>query len=106
VQVVLNPDNALSELKTNVGKLEPPFRTEIRSYVVNLAHADSVLMIFPRTRESHAVAKVENLTLNEPAPASGAMPVAVGETIFSVRVTAQDGSMLQYSIVAKRAGTP
>lgn len=106
VKVVLSPDNALSELKTNVGKLEPPFRSDVRSYTVALAYADSVLMIFPRTRDSHASFKVQNLSFPDSKADLGALPLAVGENSFSVQVTAQDGSMLQYSINAKRVGTP
>lgn len=106
VRTVLNSDNALAELKINVGRLEPAFRPEVRDYSVNLGAADSVLMIVPRVRESHATAQIRVPALPDGRFESGAVPVAAGDNFFSVRVTAQDGSTLQYSIVAKRAGTP
>ena len=104
VRIVLSPDKALAELKTNVGKLEPPFRSDVLNYTVALGYADSVLTIFHRTRDSHAVAKLQTATSGESK--TNPLPLAVGDNSFSVQVTAQDGSSLQYSIIAKRAGTP
>ncbi len=106
VHVVYSPDDSLSDLRTNVGTLAPAFRKDVRNYVVTLAYADSVLMIFPRVSESHASAKVEAMDLGAFKADSGTVPVAVGDNFFTVEVTAQDGSKLQYAITARREGSP
>lgn len=100
VNVVYNPDNTLSDLKINVGALEPGFRKDVRDYLVKLSPADSVLMIFPKVNESHATATVQGMDIE--ASHSGSVPIRDGDNYFTVRVTAQDGSTLQYFVTARR----
>lgn len=100
VKVVFNPDNTLSDLKTNVGVLEPEFRKDIHDYLVKLSPADSVLMIYPKVNESHAAAGVAAMDLQ--SAISGTVPIRDGDNYITVRVTAQDGSALQYFITARR----
>jgi hypothetical protein len=100
VKVVYSPDNALAELKTSVGVLEPAFRKEIRAYSISLGARDSLVSFFPKVNEPHAVAKVAGA--DAPAGASGPLTVPPGETVFTIQVTAQDGSILQYSVTARR----
>ncbi|MDB5051707.1 MAG: hypothetical protein JWO30_4778 [Fibrobacteres bacterium] len=99
VKVIYSPDNTLSDLRTNIGGLEPAFRKDVRHYLVTLGQADSLLTITPKVSEPHARVTVEA------ADASGAVPVALGENSFTVGVTAQDGSTLQYSVTVRREGT-
>jgi hypothetical protein len=105
VHVVYSPDNTLSDLRTNVGALEPAFKRDVRNYVVTLAAADSFLTIFPKPNEPHATAKVAGMDPAGLKAGSGTVPVAVGDNFFTILVTAQDGSTVQYSIMARRIGS-
>ncbi len=97
VKVVYSPDDTLADLRTNIGALEPAFRKDVRDYSVALDFADSSLVFIPRAHEAHARVAVEGMT------AAGKVPVAVGDNSFTIRVTAQDGSTLQYIVNAHRA---
>ena len=103
VKVVYHSDNTLAELRTNVGSLEPPFRKDVRNYTLSLGAADSLLLILPKASEPHAVATVAGKGL-APSP-FGTFPLAEGENAFTIQVTAQDGSTLQYFVTARREGT-
>ncbi|MDB5103491.1 MAG: Peptidase, (Fungalysin) family [Fibrobacteres bacterium] len=100
VRVVYNSDNTLSELKTDIGILQPPFRKSVLQYVVTLAPADSLLLFFPKPGEAHA-----QVAVSGPDPrmaGSPAFPIRTGDNLFSIQVTAQDGSILQYSVTVRR----
>lgn len=100
VRVIYSPDNTLSELKSNLGILSPGFRKDIRDYTLALAPADSVLALYPRTSDSRARFEISGTEPVSPDPR--ALPIKAGDTIFTIRVTAQDGSTLQYTVTARR----
>jgi hypothetical protein len=100
VKVVYSPDNTLAELKTSVGVLEPAFRKDIRAYSLSLGASDSLIFFSPRVNEPHAVFGIAGTSAS--AGASGPLTVPPGETVFTIQVTAQDGSILQYSVTARR----
>jgi hypothetical protein len=100
VTVIYSPDNTLSELKSNLGVISPAFRKDIRDYVVTLAPTDSVLALYPRASDSQA--RIEVMGVDLPSPDPRALPIKAGDTIFTIRVTAQDGSTLQYTVTVRR----
>lgn len=100
VTVIYSPDNTLSELKTGLGAVLPAFRKDVRDYSVALAPTDSVLALYPRASDAHARIEVMGMDLLSPDPR--ALPIRPGDNYFTIRVTAQDGSTLQYSVTARR----
>jgi hypothetical protein len=100
VTVIYSPDNALSDLKSNLGVISPVFRKDIQDYSVALAPADSVLALYPKASDSRARIEVVGMGLS--SPDSRSLPIKTGDNIFTIRVTAQDGSTLQYTVTARR----
>jgi cadherin-like protein len=100
VTVIYSPDNTLSDLKSNLGTVSPAFRKDIRDYAVALAPADSVLALYPTASDSRARMEVAGMDLSTPDPR--ALPIKAGDNIFTIRVTAQDGSTLQYTVTVRR----
>ncbi len=100
VHVVYSPDNSLSELKTSIGSLEPAFRKDVKAYILTVGAGDGLLTLWPKVNEPHAVFQILGSNL-QPGEA-GPLALKTGENFFTVQVTAQDGSTLQYSVTARR----
>jgi hypothetical protein len=100
VKVVYHPDNTLADLRLSAGSLEPAFRRDVHDYAAALGAKDSLLTLFPKPNEPHA--RVSISLENAVPAASGALPIALGENRIIVQVTAQDGSILQYTVTARR----
>ncbi|MDB6036071.1 MAG: multidomain protein with s-layer y region, hyr domain, partial [Verrucomicrobiales bacterium] len=100
VKVIYSPDDTLSDLRVNLGKLQPAFRKDVHEYLVNLGPEDSLLVLSPQVNEPHAQATVQAANVSSTLPTT--VPIRNGDNFITVQVTAQDGSTLQYSVTAHR----
>ena len=85
-------DNSLKSLTTNTGEWDSVFDPELTSYIVTVPYAVSSITLA-------AVAKDELSTVM----GAGTKELAVGENVFEITVTAEDGSDKIYTVTLSRA---
>jgi len=87
-----NPDSTLASLAVNPGTLVPEFSADTLSYTVAVENDVDSILITATTNNSGAS-----------ADGAGTRPLIVGENLFTITVTAEDGSTREYVIVVTRA---
>ncbi|WP_336786106.1 cadherin-like beta sandwich domain-containing protein [Paenibacillus sp. MMO-177] len=97
----------LSQLNLSVASLLPLFSSGTTSYAAEVANSVSSTTVTPTSAEAHATIQVSVNGGNPEAVISGTassnLPLAVGDNLIKVQVTAQDGSTVKtYSISLHR----
>ena len=87
----LSSDATLKSLMLSVGSLSPAFSPEIENYAVTVANNVKELKLSVTT--NHAKAKVE---------ISGGTALAEGDNTLIIKVTAEDGTVKTYTVIATR----
>jgi len=90
-------DATLSALTLSSGSLSPSFASGTLAYTALVSNSVSSLIVTPTTNDANATATVNG--------ASAATPVtlAVGSNTVTVQVTAQDGTLQNYTVAVTRA---
>ena len=90
-------DATLSALTLEQGSLSPSFASGTLAYTALVSNSVSSLIVTPTTNDANATATVNG--------ASAATPVtlAVGSNTVTVQVTAQDGTLQNYTVAVTRA---
>ncbi|MCL1810367.1 MAG: S-layer homology domain-containing protein [Clostridiales bacterium] len=86
-------DATLNTLIVSAGTLVPAFNTETMEYTVSVANSVSSITI--SAAANHVGATVEGI---------GTKNLAVGANIFTIAVTAEDGTVNEYTVTVTRAG--
>ncbi len=93
---------ALTGLSTDAGPLSPVFEAEARDYVVGPLLATETATFTATVLDPRATIAVNGVATLSGQP-SGALPLAMGDTVVSVLVTAADGVTLAlYTVVLVR----
>ncbi len=87
----LSSDATLKSLTLSTGSLSPAFSPEIENYAVTVANNVKELKLSVTT--NHAKAKVE---------ISGGTALAEGDNTLIIKVTAEDGTVKTYTVIATR----
>ncbi|MDC0130553.1 BspA family leucine-rich repeat surface protein, partial [Planktomarina temperata] len=90
-------DATLSALTLSSGSLSPSFASGTLAYTASVAHSVSSLIVTPTTNDANATA-----TVNGASPATP-VTLAVGSNTVTVQVTAQDGTLQNYTVAVTRA---
>ncbi len=105
---IYTPDNVnadLSGLKLSAGTLAPVFDAATTEYEAALKDADSI-QVTPEVKTGKATIKVNGSAV-ESGTASAAISTPAGETLITVKVTAQNGSTEKvYTIKVTNTKTP
>ncbi|MDB9880848.1 cadherin-like beta sandwich domain-containing protein [Planktomarina temperata] len=90
-------DATLSALTLSSGSLSPGFASGTLAYTASVPNSVSSLIVTPTTNDANATATVNG--------ASAATPVtlSVGSNTVTVQVTAQDGTLQNYTVAVTRA---
>ena len=90
-------DATLSALALSQGSLSPGFASGTLAYTASVPNSVSSLIVTPTTNDANATATVNG--------ASAATPVilSVGSNTVTVQVTAQDGTLQNYTVAVTRA---
>lgn len=92
----------LSDLVLSTGSLSPTFNPAVTSYTDLVSNATSTITVTPTNSDANAIIKVNGNTVAG-GSASSAMPLAVGPNVVTIQVTAQDGTVKNYSVTITRA---
>ncbi|QTH42825.1 cadherin-like beta sandwich domain-containing protein [Cohnella sp. LGH] len=92
----------LSGLTLSSGSLSPAFTSGTKSYAASVANSVSSITVTPAVSDSAATVKVNGKTVTS-GFASGTISLIVGDNLFTVEVTAQDGTMTTYTVTVTRA---
>ena len=84
-------DTSLSNLGISPGALDPDFQADITSYTVSVPYGIEEVIVVAEA--SHPTATIAG---------DGQKDLAVGDNLFEITVTAQDGSTKTYTIVVTR----
>jgi hypothetical protein len=103
----LSGNNSLSELGTSTDinpalDLDQAFDPNTLNYTVTVSFGTGVITIAPTVQESHATIKINDIDV-----ASGdafTWNLMVGDNVFNIVVTAQDGTTKTYKITVTRSG--
>ncbi|MBX3010841.1 MAG: cadherin-like beta sandwich domain-containing protein [Caldilineaceae bacterium] len=103
----LSDDATLVELRLDGATLAPPFDSQITNYATNVDNGMSSVNVIPTVNESHATTAIR-VTPPGGTPLAcpgtpAACPLAVGNNVIEVIVTAQDGSTQTYTTTVTRA---
>ena len=99
---VVKSDNAfLSSLTVNNGTLDPTFEKTKLEYTVDVDRTVTSMDITATTEDSTATLQVNGTTVTSPYILS-LSPLASGETIVTILVTAQDGTEKTYKVTINR----
>ena len=95
-------DADLSDLTVDQGTLAPAFDTATNDYTVDVPYADNSFSFTPTVEESHATITVNGNPASSGDAAGGTLQV--GANVFTVVVTAQDGTTTRtYTVTVTRA---
>jgi uncharacterized repeat protein (TIGR02543 family) len=101
VTVIISPASSnadFSALDVSVGTLSPVFSGPVTAYSVNVDNAVSSIVLTGTTAEMYATVSANN---------GVAQPLAFGANVFTLSVTAQDGtSTKDYVVTVNRASVP
>lgn len=85
--VTKSSDAKLSSLTVNKGTLSPKFTSSVTDYTVELTTEDTEITI--GAKANHSKAKVSGATT---------YPISLGDNSFSIKVTAEDGTVKTYTV--------
>lgn len=85
--VTKSSDAKLSSLTVNKGTLSPKFKSSVTDYTVELTTEDTEITI--GAKANHSKAKVSGATT---------YPISLGDNSFSIKVTAEDGTVKTYTV--------
>lgn len=102
IQGTLSSDATLSNLSISSGTLTPVFAPGTKSYTASVANAVSSITVTPTVNESHALVTVNGTAVTSGQP-SAPVNLAVGKNKITAVITAQDGTIMTYSIIVTRA---
>ncbi|MBV8388274.1 MAG: cadherin-like beta sandwich domain-containing protein [Mucilaginibacter sp.] len=91
----------LSNLTISSGTLAPNFNTSVTSYAVSVPNAVGSVTVTPTATDANATITVNGATVASGSP-SGLIPLVVGSNVVNVVVTAQDGTIVTYTITVSR----
>jgi gliding motility-associated-like protein len=92
----------LSNLVPSTGSISPTFNPAVTSYTDLVSNATSSITITPTNSDANAIIKVNGNTVAG-GSASSAITLAVGPNVVTIQVTAQDGTVKNYSVTITRA---
>src|SRR5204863_2580912 len=81
----------LSNLVVTSATLSPSFASATTSYTSTVSNATTSVTVTPTVAQANATVKVNNVTVTS-GNASGAIALAIGDTVISTVVKAQDGA--------------
>lgn len=99
--VVMSDNAFLSNLTVNNGTLDPVFKKETLEYTVNVDRTVTSMDVTATTEDSTATLQVNGTTVTSPYTLS-ISPLASGETVVTILVTAQDGTEHTYKVTIHR----
>lgn len=99
--VALSSDNNLSNLVITQGTLTPAFKPDILSYSDLIRNDISYVTVIPTASNANARIRVNNVAVIS-GESSTPMFLNIGDNKIFIEVTAQDGTVKMYSIIAKR----
>jgi gliding motility-associated-like protein len=97
----LSSDATLSGLTINPGSISPAFDPQTQNYTASVGNGVSSVSITPATADPYATVTINGVPVLSGSP--GSFLLSVGLNVFTVTVTAQDGSTLVYTITITRA---
>lgn len=99
---VVKSDNAyLSDLTVNNGTLNPVFNKATLEYTVDVDRTVTSMDVTATTEDSRATMQVNGVTVTSPYTLV-LSPLASGETVVTILVTAQDGTEKTYKVTINR----
>lgn len=104
VKRALSNNAYLSGLSVSAGSLNSPFNIEDSSYEVNVGNQVSEITVSPTTADPAASVTVNGKAVNS-GSASDAVPLSVGINTVLIKVTAQNGYELTYTLIVIRQGS-
>lgn len=102
---IASGNNNLSGLITGSGALSPAFSPSITAYTTTVDHSVDGITVTASTSDSIATIKTNNITTTS-GVASNTISLNVGSNTLNIEVTAQDGSIKNYTITVTREGAP
>jgi len=100
----LSSDNRLSALSLSSGTLSPAFASGTTGYTASVANATTSLTVTPTVADGTATVTVNGVATTS-GSVSGSIALAVGWNTITTRVTAQNGTPLDYTVTVLRAGS-
>lgn len=98
---VLSPDASLSGLSVSEGAISPVFASGTTSYTLTTSNASTT--VTPTVNQANATITVNGTSVVSGA-ASASIPLAVGDTVISIVVSAEDGVTTQtYTVTINRS---
>ena len=101
VFAVLSSDATLSGLSISSGTLTPAFASGTTGYTASVANSVTSITVTPTAHESHATITVNGHTVASGLP-SGSIGLDEGDNEIDVEVTAQDGTLEDYTVTVTR----
>lgn len=100
--VLPSTDAKLASLGISDGTLNPAFSPNVLSYSIAVPFATDSLVITPSSSDEMAVIAVNDRTLDSGSD-SPAIPIVPGSNTIKIRVTAESGDILTYTLTVARA---
>jgi gliding motility-associated-like protein len=91
----------LSNLTISSGTLSPNFNSAVTSYAASVTNATSSVTLTPTATDANATITVNGIAVASGSP-SGSIPLQVGSNVVTVVVTAQDGTIVTYTVTVSR----
>ena len=99
-----SPDATLASLTLSAGTLAPVFSPAIQVYNASVTNATTSITLTPLVNQANATVTINGNAVIS-GTASGNIPLNVGANVVTAVVTAQDGSLYNYSVNVTRAAS-
>ena len=91
----------LSNLTISSGTLSPNFNGAVTSYAASVTNATSSISLTPTATDPNSTIRVNGTVVASGSP-SGQIPLVVGSNVITLLVTAQDGTIVTYTVTVSR----
>ncbi|TFF37117.1 cadherin-like beta sandwich domain-containing protein [Mucilaginibacter psychrotolerans] len=100
-----SPNADLADLTLSSGTLSPAFASGTVTYNASVGNLVTSVAVTPTVAEPNATVKVNGVSVAS-GSASAGIPLIVGPNSITIAVTAQDGTIKNYTVTVTRAPSP
>ncbi|MDH5546044.1 MAG: cadherin-like beta sandwich domain-containing protein [Gammaproteobacteria bacterium] len=97
-------DATLASLTASSGAFDQTFDPAVTTYTTTVPFTTTSATVTPTVNDLNATVKVNAVSVTS-GTASAPMSLSLGDNIFSVSVTAQDGTLKTYTVIMTRSGS-